>query len=137
MLRISAEAHLAMLAHAIRCAPDEACGLLLGAFAGDVDAAGPTFVPCTNASASALRYSFDPKELFRIYNAADDDGVEVVAVMHSHTHTEAYPSPTDVAEAAEPSWHYVIVSLRQGEPVLRSYRLFDGGVTEEPVLVDP
>ena len=53
--------------------------------------------------------------------------------MHSHTHTEAYPSPTDVAQAPDPSWHYVIVSLKRESPVLRSYRIVDEQVAEEPV----
>ena len=47
-------------------------------------------------------------------------------MFHSHTHTEAYPSPTDVAQAPDPSWHYVLVSLRDIQPVVRSYRIVDG-----------
>ena len=57
--------------------------------------------------------------------------MQVLGVVHSHTHTTAYPSPTDVAEAPDPTWHYVIISLRQDAPVLRSYRIIDGSVTEE------
>jgi proteasome lid subunit RPN8/RPN11 len=53
--------------------------------------------------------------------------------MHSHTHTDAYPSPTDVQQAPDPGWHYVIVSLRQDAPVLRSYRIADGEILEEVV----
>jgi proteasome lid subunit RPN8/RPN11 len=55
--------------------------------------------------------------------------------MHSHTHTEAYPSPTDVAQAPDPGWHYVIVSLKRESAVLRSYRLVDGAIDEEPVAL--
>lgn len=55
--------------------------------------------------------------------------------MHSHTHTEAYPSPTDVAQAPDPTWHYVIVSLRAEAPTLRSFRIVDGAIEEEPVAV--
>ena len=51
--------------------------------------------------------------------------------MHSHTHTDAYPSPTDIAQAPDPDWHYVIVSLRDDVPMLRSYRIIDGTVDEE------
>ena len=54
-------------------------------------------------------------------------------MFHSHTHTEAYPSPTDVAQAPDPDWHYVLVSLRDTQPVVRSYRIVDGAITEEPV----
>ena len=55
--------------------------------------------------------------------------------MHSHTHTDAYPSATDVAQAPDPNWHYVIVSLRDTAPVLRSYRIVDGVIHEERVSV--
>jgi proteasome lid subunit RPN8/RPN11 len=58
-----------------------------------------------------------------------------VGVFHSHTHTDAYPSPTDVVQAPDPSWHYVIVSLRDVQPVVRSYRIVDGLVEEESVVI--
>ena len=66
---------------------------------------------------------------------AEDRGLEILGVVHSHTHTEPYPSPTDVEQAPDPSWHYVIVSFRTGPPALRSYRIRDGEIAEEPVLV--
>ncbi len=61
----------------------------------------------------------------------------IIGVFHSHTHTEAYPSPTDVAQAPDPAWHYVLVSLRDIQPVVRSYRIVDGVITEEPVRLWP
>jgi proteasome lid subunit RPN8/RPN11 len=61
----------------------------------------------------------------------------IIGVFHSHTHTDAYPSPTDVAQAPDPDWHYVLVSLRDTEPVLRSYRIVGVLVDEEPVVVEP
>jgi len=58
-------------------------------------------------------------------------------VMHSHTHTDAFPSPTDIDRAPDPAWHYVIVSLREPEPVLRSFRIVgDAHKEEEPVVVE-
>jgi proteasome lid subunit RPN8/RPN11 len=68
---------------------------------------------------------------------AEAAGNAIIGVFHSHTHTEAYPSPTDVAQAPDPSWHYVLVSLRDIQPVVRSYRIVDGTVTEEPVQLRP
>ena len=60
-----------------------------------------------------------------------------LGVMHSHTHTDSYPSPTDIVQAPDCGWHYVIVSLREAEPVLRSFRIsIDGEVSEEPVVVE-
>ena len=81
-------------------------------------------------------YTVDPKDHLRADRDAEDRGIEIMGVVHSHTHTEAYPSPTDVAQAPDPTWHYVIVSFRQEEPVLRSYRIVDGAIAEEPVVVD-
>jgi proteasome lid subunit RPN8/RPN11 len=66
---------------------------------------------------------------------AEDRGAELVGVVHSHTHSEPYPSPTDVAQAPDPAWLYVIVSFRLGQPMLRSYRILEGEIIEEPVLV--
>ena len=78
---------------------------------------------------------FEPRDQLRADRDAEERGLEIVGVMHSHTHTDAYPSPTDVAQAPDPNWHYVIVSLRQPEPVLRSYRIVDGTIAEEPVTI--
>jgi proteasome lid subunit RPN8/RPN11 len=66
---------------------------------------------------------------------AENEGNEIIGVWHSHTHTDAYPSATDVRQAVDPAWCYVIVSLKTGEPVLRGYFIRDGVVTECPVEV--
>jgi proteasome lid subunit RPN8/RPN11 len=95
------------------------------------------FYPCRNAAASSKVYTVDARDHLRADRDAEDRGLEIIGVMHSHTHTEAYPSPTDVAQAPDPSWHYVIVSLKRDEAVLRSYRIVDGEIAEEGVaLVD-
>ncbi len=132
MLRLGHDAHLAMIAHAYDGLPDEACGLLVGSLADD---SAPTFEPCRNAAASSRIYTIDPRDHLRIDRAAEAAGMEIVGVMHSHTHTEGYPSPTDVEQAPVPEWHYVIVSLRDEQPMLRSFRIVDGEITEEPVVV--
>ena len=122
-----------MIGHAYDGLPDEACGLLVG---DDATAHVHRFEPTVNAAASSKLYTVDPRDHLRIDRAAEDEGLQVMGVVHSHTHTEAYPSPTDVAQAPDPSWHYVIVSLRQPEPVVRSYRIVDGEISEEPVTVE-
>lgn len=94
------------------------------------------FYPTTNAAASAKLYTVAPMEHLKADRDAEDRGMQIIGVMHSHTHTDAYPSPTDVAQAPDPTWHYIIVSLRDSEPMLRSYRIVDGEVTEEPVAID-
>ncbi len=119
-----------MIGHAYDGLPDEACGLL----GGDPESGKVrVFYPCRNAAASSRVYTVDPHDHLVADRDAERQGIELIGVMHSHTHTEAYPSPTDVNQAPDPTWHYVIVSLRAEAPVLRSYRIVDGTVVEEPV----
>ena len=132
MLAVSRTAHGEMIAHAYDCYPEEACGLLVG---NPARARVERFVRCENITHSGKVYSIAPKELLRAERAAEDDGMEVIGVMHSHTHTEPYPSPTDVKQAPDPTWHYVIVSLKRESPEVRSYLLVDATITEEPIAV--
>ena len=121
-----------MVAHCLRGLPLEACGLLGGDLAtGLVDA----LYPADNLAASALLYTLDPKAYLRADREAESRGSSIIGVLHSHTHSEAYPSPTDVKQAPDPSWHYVIVSLRDSSAVIRSYRIVDDVVSEEPVEI--
>ncbi|HEY2999404.1 MAG TPA: M67 family metallopeptidase [Acidimicrobiales bacterium] len=133
MLTLTEDVWRRMVGHAYDGLPDEACGL----FAGD-PATGLTsvFYPCRNAAESSRVYTVDPLDHLRADRDADDRGLEILGVMHSHTHTEAYPSPTDVDQAPDPGWHYVIVSLKRESPVLRSYRIVDGTIAEEAVALD-
>jgi proteasome lid subunit RPN8/RPN11 len=137
-LRLTGPQYRQIVGHCYDGLPDEACGLL----AGPVDERGePTGVvsvvyPCTNAEASARTYTVDSRDLIRAMRDAESRGDQLVSVFHSHTHTVAYPSPTDVAQAMEPGWIYVIVSLRDGEPVLRAYRIQSGEIAEVAVVLD-
>ena len=119
-----------MVAHAYDGLPDEACGLLAGP---PGTSRCTVFYPCRNTAESSRVYTVDPKDHLRADRDAESRGLEVIGVMHSHTHTEGYPSPTDVAQAPDPGWHYVIVSLRDEAPMLRSYRIVDEAISEEAV----
>jgi proteasome lid subunit RPN8/RPN11 len=119
-----------MVAHCLVGLPDEACGLLGG---DPVTGNAVTCYPTRNLAASAKLYTVDPKEHLLADRDAEAGGRSIIGVFHSHTHTEAYPSPTDVTQAPDPNWHYVLVSLRDTEPTVRSYRIVDGAVEEEPV----
>jgi proteasome lid subunit RPN8/RPN11 len=132
MLRLDQRTWLAVLAHAYDELPLEMCGLLAGpAGTGDVR----RFYPCRNAAGSARVYTVDPRDHLRADRDAEDRGWEVLGVVHSHTHTPAHPSPTDVAQAPDPGWHYAIVSLADGAPALRSWRIAGGNIDEEAVVV--
>jgi [CysO sulfur-carrier protein]-S-L-cysteine hydrolase len=134
MLVLPKMVHDQMVAHCLTGLPDEACGLLGGHLeTGEA----VTCYPTRNLAASAKLYTVDPKDYLRADRDAEAAGYSIIGVFHSHTHTEAYPSPTDVAQAPDPEWHYVVVSLRDIQPVVRSYRIVDGTITEEPVRVWP
>jgi proteasome lid subunit RPN8/RPN11 len=132
MLRMATNVYLEMVAHCLDGFPDEACGLL-GGVPGSEEAL--TCYSTTNVAASAKLYTVDPKEHLRADRDAEGRGQEIIGVFHSHTHTDAYPSPTDVAQAPDPNWHYVLVSLRDTHPVVRSYAIMDGRIEEESVVV--
>jgi [CysO sulfur-carrier protein]-S-L-cysteine hydrolase len=131
MLRLPRRAWLEMVGHSLDRLPEEACGLL----GGDANGQVIVFYPCRNAAASARVYEVEPQDHLRADRDAEGRGLAIVGVVHSHTHTDAYPSPTDVAQAPDPSWHYVLVSLKDPEPVTRSYRIVDGRIAEEPVVL--
>src|SRR5579875_814639 len=125
----------AIVAHARRDHPDEACGVVAGPVGSDRPV---RFVPMTNAARSPTFYEFDSADLLRLYREMDERGEEPVIIYHSHTATEAYPSRTDVSYASEPNAHYVLVSTRDPDTVeFRSFRIVDGSVTEEEVRVVP
>jgi len=126
-----------MVGQALDEYPLEACGLLAGppASGGGAGHRAPVFYPCTNIAESARVYTVDPKDHLRAEMAADDLDFEINGVVHSHTHSEPYPSPTDVAAAVDPSWHYVIISLKREAPEVRSYRIVDGEIVSEPIAI--
>ena len=133
MLVIRADLVEAMVAHARADHPDEACGVLAGPEGFD---RAERHIPMVNAERSPTFYRFDAQEQLKVWRALEDAGDVPVAIYHSHTATEAYPSRTDVNLAAEPDAHYVLVSTRDpNRHELRSYRIADGVVTEEPVKI--
>ena len=130
MLSLTDRQRDAIVATCIRALPDEGCGLLLGTSSGE-DAVVTEVVASENVAHSAKVYEIDSKILLKAYRRADDEDLEVLGVFHSHTHSEAYPSPTDIGQAPDPTWHYVLVSLRDLPTVLESYRIVDGEVRPE------
>ena len=133
MLEIGRDVYDAIVAHARRDHPDEACGVVAGPAGTDKPV---RFIPMANAERSPTFYRFDSMEQFQIWKDMDSRDEEPVVIYHSHTATEAYPSRTDISLASEPGAHYVLVSTRDEETVeFRSFRIVDGVVTEEEVTV--
>ncbi len=133
MLQISQELVDEMVAHARADHPDEACGVIAGAEGSDRPV---RFIPMVNAERSPTFYRFDSTEQLKVWREMDRNDEEPIVIYHSHTATEAYPSRTDVSYASEPQAHYVLVSTRDTDDTeIRSYRIIDGDVTEEPIEI--
>jgi len=130
-LRLTSAQLATMVAHCIRCVPEEGCGLFVGDEHGVVLSVHPT----RNEARSAQIYSVDAHDHLRIDREAEDAGLSIIGAFHSHTHTDPWPSPTDVRQAPDPTWHYVVVGLRHETASTRSYRIIDGNIFEEPVVV--
>jgi proteasome lid subunit RPN8/RPN11 len=137
VLRIDQDTYDAIVAHARKDHPVEACGVVTGPEGSD---RAERFVPMVNAAGSPTFYEFDSHDLLELYKEMDARDEEPVVIYHSHTDTEAYPSRTDIGLAMEPNAHYVLVSTREhgnsdGPVEFRSYRIVNGQVTEEEVSV--
>ena len=130
----------AIVAHARAEYPNEACGLIVGDGPSADGGTAIRFEATRNKAASPYRYEIHPEDLLRLTIETDDADEVIWAIVHSHTHTPAAPSPTDVGLAFYPDALYVLVSLSEdeadpgtGAPSLRAWRILDGEVTEVPL----
>lgn len=135
-LRMSVHQFERIVGHCYAGLPDEACGLLAGpVVSGESTGFVSEVYPAVNADASARTYTVDGRDYLRASRDAESRGHEIVGVWHSHTHTDPYPSPTDVRSAVDPMWTYVIVSLRDESPMLRAYRIRNETIAETQVVI--
>ena len=111
--------------------PNECCGVLAS------EAGVPVkVIPMRNADASPATYRLDGKEQLQVFDDLEERGWDLWAIYHSHTHSEAYPSETDIRLAFYPETRYLLLSLSDREdPVLRSFFIVDGEVSEEELVV--
>ncbi len=120
-----------MIEHAREEEPNECCGVLAAAKGQVVK-----HYRITNVEHSPYRYSMDGKELFVAYREIEDSGWDLAVIYHSHTHSPAYPSATDVRLATWPDAYYLLVSLQDKEhPDLRNFTIVDEQVTEVPLTI--
>lgn len=127
-LDLPAQIHEAMLKHSQFVFPEEACGLL----AADRDGKLRMAYCLTNAEHSESSYTIDPTEHFGALQHAESQGWNLIGAFHSHPHSEAFPSRTDLRLAAEPDWIYFIVGLN-GPGTVRAFSL-KGGTIQETLL---
>jgi [CysO sulfur-carrier protein]-S-L-cysteine hydrolase len=127
----------AIIDHARAEYPNEACGLIIGTAPAVEGGRAVRWVPTRNRAASAYRYEIDPDDLLRLTLETEEADEAFWAIVHSHTHTPARPSPTDIGLAFYPDALYILVSLAQdeadptsGAPSVRAWRIVDGSVHE-------
>ena len=124
----------AMISHALENDPEECCGVLVGGDDGAEEARR-----MRNAHPQPIRrYEMPPMDLMRIESEAEARGRKIVAIYHSHTHTQAYPSQTDVNNAVQSWWtepYYVLISLvEKARPIVRAFRISDDASVSEIVI---
>ncbi|MDP9327696.1 MAG: M67 family metallopeptidase [Actinomycetota bacterium] len=111
--------------------PNECCGVIAGR-----EGAPVKVFPMKNADASPVTYRLDGREQLQVFDAMDDESLELWAIYHSHTHSDAYPSDTDIRLAFYPEARYMLLSLAdREEPELRSFFILNGEVTEEELSI--
>ena len=120
-----------MVEHGLAGFPNEACGLLAGKEGRPVK-----FFAMSNQDASPVSYRLDPKEQLKVFTEIDDEGWDLLGIFHTHTHSQAYPSETDLKQAFYPEATYLVMSLSdRSNPVLRGFTMQDGEIAEREVRV--
>jgi [CysO sulfur-carrier protein]-S-L-cysteine hydrolase len=112
-------------------APNECCGIV-----GTRDGRAVALYPVRNAAASPLRYEIDPKEQLRVFEALDEQDLEIGAIYHSHTRSAPEPSQTDINLAFYPDAVYVIVGVAGEEDDVRAWHIREGTVTAATLEVE-
>jgi|TARA_B110000263_G_scaffold220223_1_gene207941 proteasome lid subunit RPN8/RPN11 len=123
-----------LIEHALLEDPNECCGLLIGK-----ENKVTNIQNCQNIHPSPItRYTIEPKDLMKAENFSDKNNMEILAIYHSHTHSQAYPSTTDIENAIESMWtnpYYILVSLvEKTRPVIRAYKISDDKNVEEVII---
>jgi proteasome lid subunit RPN8/RPN11 len=132
MLQMSQETVDAIIAHARAEAPIEACGYL-----AEQESVVVRHYPLTNRDASPEHFSLSPEEQFAAVRSMRAAGLRLRAIYHSHPASEARPSAEDIKLAYDPDISYVIVSLKDGNAAVRSFRIRAALVEQEDVEIVP
>lgn len=106
--------------------PLEACGIL----AGQKESVSRLYA-VDNQLRSPVAYEMDPQQQLRAILDLEDDGLQMLAIYHSHPNGPQTPSTSDVAQAYYPDSAHIIVSLAERDrPVARAFMIVKGRVHE-------
>lgn len=131
MMQLQQEMYDEIVAQGLAEFPNECCGFVAGS-----DGEAVKVFRMKNADASPSTYRMEPREQLQVQNEMDENGWDIYAIFHSHTHSEAYPSETDRNQAFYTDSYYALLSLDDREnPVFRAFRIVDGEITEEDVKI--
>ena len=130
MIAIKKDVLEKIIAHAKKDLPNEACGYLAGS-----DGVVTCSYQLTNVDHSPEHFSFDPSEQFKTLKDARNKGLQILANYHSHPSTPARPSIEDIRLAYDPDISYVIISLANNEPSIKSFIIRDGKVEPEDIKI--
>lgn len=131
-LRLSRGQYAAIIEHVRRNAPEEACGIL----AGDADGYVRKVFLMENVEHSSDFYMLDSTEQFQVFDKMEKEGMELVAIFHSHPYFAAVPSARDLELAFFPDSLYLIISLAGDAPESHAYSIVDGAVREVRIILD-
>jgi proteasome lid subunit RPN8/RPN11 len=131
VIRLPLEFAREMVAQVKEEAPYEACGVIAGQ-----EGRAVKLYRTANAEQSATTYRLEPEEQYRIFVEVEEKGWELWGIYHSHPAFPAYPSARDIEQAYFPEALYIIVSLAQEEPEIRAFRIVEGEVREEELVIE-
>jgi proteasome lid subunit RPN8/RPN11 len=131
MIMLPKEVAQEMIAQAKGEAPYEACGIIAGK-----EGRAVRLYRTANAEQSTTTYRLEPEEQYKIFVEMEKKGWELWAIYHSHPAFPAYPSARDIEQAYFPEALYIIVSLAQEEPEIRAFRIVEGKVREEELVIE-
>ncbi len=130
MLRISKNVFELLTEHARQGLPHEVCGYL-----AEKDGRIIAHYKLTNMDASADHFSMKPEEQFAAVKDIRRKGLKLAASYHSHPQTPARPSEEDIKLAYDPEISYVIISMAEREPDMKSFRIRKKEVTVEDIEI--
>ncbi len=131
MLKIPAVIYDKMINHCKSELPDEACGIL----AGKDDTISEIYC-MENIAKSPESFLMNPKEQLQVAKDLRKKNLKILAIFHSHPSTPAKPSEKDISMAFYEDLLYVIISLKDKEPVTRVFSIKNQNIKEVPYYTD-